>query len=187
MGNKRSRRSRRLETPSPEGERERTQVETSITGNETLTNSNTDVQEDLSENNSGNRLTEPSRISDEIQVCTQIMEQKNDDKTEKMRQEMDNKLEAILKEIKSNKIASAQTNPMSDVNEIQGSQPSGSKTNRSIEVCASNIENSDCENDDYPLRTSKRKDLKHPAKPLFQNESDVDVTIRSNEESDEED
>ena len=31
------------------------------------------------------------------------------------------------------------------------------------------------------------KDLKHPAKPLFQNESDVDVTILSNEESDEED
>ena len=28
------------------------------------------------------------------------------------------------------------------------------------------------------------KDLKHPAKPLFQNESDVDVTIPSNEESD---
>ena len=31
------------------------------------------------------------------------------------------------------------------------------------------------------------KDLKHPAKPLLQNESDVDVTIASNEESDEED
>ena len=31
------------------------------------------------------------------------------------------------------------------------------------------------------------KDLKHPAKPLYQNESDVDVTIPSNEESDEED
>ena len=28
------------------------------------------------------------------------------------------------------------------------------------------------------------KDLKHPAKPFFQNESDVDVTILSNEETD---
>ena len=28
------------------------------------------------------------------------------------------------------------------------------------------------------------KDLKHPAKPLFQNESDADVTKLSNEESD---
>ena len=31
------------------------------------------------------------------------------------------------------------------------------------------------------------KDLKHPAKPLFQNESDVDLTKHSNEEFDEED
>ena len=31
------------------------------------------------------------------------------------------------------------------------------------------------------------KDLKHPAKPLFQNESDLDVTILSNEETEEED
>ena len=114
------------------------------------------------------------------------MEQKNDDKIEKMREEMDNKLEAILKEVKSNKTASTTTNPRSDVNE--DSQPSGSKTNRSIGVRAFIIENSDSENDDdYPLRASKMKDLKHPAKPLFQNESDVNVTILSNEKSDEED
>ena len=31
------------------------------------------------------------------------------------------------------------------------------------------------------------EDLKHPARPLFQNESDVDVTILSDEESDVED
>ena len=115
------------------------------------------------------------------------MEQKNDYKIEKMREEMDNKLEAILKEVKSNKTASTTTNPRSDVIEIQDSQPSGSKTNKSIGVRASNIENSDSENDDYPLRASKMKDLKHPAKLFFQNESDVDVTILSNEESDVED
>ena len=90
------------------------------------------------------------------------MEQKNDDKIEKMRKEVDYKLEAILREVKSNKTTS--TNPRSDVNEILDSQHSGSKTNRSIGVRASNIENSDSEN-----------------------ESDVDVTILSNEESDVED
>ena len=31
------------------------------------------------------------------------------------------------------------------------------------------------------------KDLRHPAEPFFQNESDIDVTIHSNEESEEED
>ena len=59
---------------------ERTLVETSVTGNEILTNFNTFIREDLGENNSENQSTEPSQISNEIQVWTQIMEQKNDDK-----------------------------------------------------------------------------------------------------------
>ena len=54
MGNKRYRRSRRLETPFPERDRRRTQVGTSITGNEALSNSNTVVQKSLGENNSEN-------------------------------------------------------------------------------------------------------------------------------------
>ena len=95
---------------------------------------------------------------------------------------MDNDLETLLKEVKSNKTTSTVTNPRSDVDEILDSQHSGSKTNRSIGVRASNNDNSDSENDDYPLRVSKMKDLKHPAKPLFQNESDVDLTILSNNE-----
>ena len=53
---------------------------------------------------------------------------------------MDNKLEVILTEDKSNKTASTSTNPRSDINELQDPQPSGSKTNRSIGVRASNIE-----------------------------------------------
>ena len=112
------------------------------------------------------------------------MEQKNNDRIEKMREEMENKLEMILKEIKSNKSASTVTNPGSETNENRDPQPSGSKTNRSIGVHASNNENSDSENDDYPLRASKMKDLRHPARPIFHNESDVDVTINPEDESD---
>ena len=104
-----------------------------------------------------------------------------------MREEMNNKLEAILKEIKSNQSASTVTNPRFDVNEIQDTQPSGSKIDKSRGVRASNNENPDSESDEYPLRASKMKDLKHPAKLFFQNESDVGITIHSNEESDEED
>ena len=66
MGNKRNRRCRRLETPSPEREIEKTQVETFIPDNETSTNINTVVQENLGENNSENQLTEPSQFSNEI-------------------------------------------------------------------------------------------------------------------------
>ena len=55
------------------------------------------------------------------------MDQKNDDKVEKMREEIDNKLGAILKEVKSNETAWTMTNPRSDFNEIPDPQPSGSK------------------------------------------------------------
>ena len=70
MGNKRNRRSRKLETLSPEREVNNTQVETPNTGNETVTNFNVNVQEGLGEGNSENQLTEPCQISNEIQVWT---------------------------------------------------------------------------------------------------------------------
>ena len=184
MGNRRNRRSRRLETPSPDREVEVTQVGTPITCNEFLTNVNTVVQGGLGENNLENQFTEPSQISNDIQVWTQIMEQKKNDRIENMREEIEHKLEIILKEIKSNKCASTMTNPGSEITENRGSQPSGSKTNKSIGVHASNDENSYSENDDYPLRASKMKDLRHPARPILHNESDVDVTINPDEESD---
>ena len=186
MGNKRSRRSRRLETPSPDREVEVTQIETPKTGNEALIDLSNVAQGNLGENSSENQLTEPSRISNEMQVWTQIMEQKDNDRIEKMREEMENKLEAILKEIKSNKSASTVTNPRSDINEMRENQPSGSKLRKSIGVHASNNENSDSENDDYPLRASKMKDLKHPAKPFFETETDLDQIELSNEESEQE-
>ena len=100
-----------------------------------------------------------------------------------MREEMDNRFEAIFRETKTNKNASTVTNPRSEFNQIRDPQPSGSKT-KSIGVRASNNKNSDSENGDYPLTASKMKDLKHPTKPFFQNQSDVDVTILSNEETD---
>ena len=78
-----------METPSPDREVEVTQVGTPITGNETLTNVNTVVQGGLGENNLETQFTEPSQINNEIQVWTQIMEQKNNDRIEKMREEME--------------------------------------------------------------------------------------------------
>ena len=163
---------------------ERTQAETPISSNVTLTNNDTVIQSNLGENNPEYNLVEPSQISNEIQVWTQIMEQKSNDRIEKMREEMDNKLEAILREIKTNKSSSTATNPRSDINEIQENQQSGSRIDESIGVRASNIENPDSENEDFPPKASKMRDLKHPAKPLFRSESDVDVTIHSDEESD---
>ena len=66
-----------------------------------------------------------------------ILNRKNNDRITKLREEMENKLDAIVKEIKSNKSASTVTNPKSEVNEIQNMQPWGSKTNKSTGVHAS--------------------------------------------------
>ena len=184
MGNKRSRRSRRLATPSPEREEDRTRTDFSETGNITLTNSNLNVDGDLGEPNPGNQLVEPSQASSEMQAWTEIIDQRNNDRIEKMREEMENKLDAILKEIKSNRSHSTVTNPRSITNEIEDIKPTGSKSKESIGVHASNIENTESEDESNPVRASKMTELKQPAKPLFRSESDVDVTIHSDEESD---
>ena len=110
------------------------------------------------------------------------MEQKNNDRVEKMRGEMGNKLETISKEIKANNIALTVTNQRSETDEIKDPQPSGSRTNKSIGVRASNNENSDSENDDYLLRASKMKDLKHPKR--IRHRYNTFQTNLSNEQSD---
>ena len=106
MGNKRSRRSRRLRTLSPDGNLSETQLETSTQGNDTLTNIGSNTQGTSCNDEIRTQLIEPSQISNEIQAWTNNFEQKNNDRIMKMREEMENKLEAILKEIKSNKSAS---------------------------------------------------------------------------------
>ena len=184
MGNKRSRRSRRLETPSPNREEG---VETPNPGNMTLTNSNLVDQESLGPNILANQITEPSVISNEIQVWTQEMEKRNNDRIEKMREEIDNKFDAILREIKTSKNASTITNPRSESNETQNNQPSGSR-NRSMGVHASENENSDSENEDnHPIRASNMHELRNPARPFCQNRFELDGTLVSNEDSEEED
>ena len=187
MGNRRNRRSRRLETPSPERSTDRTQVETPNTGNITLTNPDTVVQEGLGEGNSREQLVEPSQVSNEIQAWTEIFEQKNNDRITKMREEMENKLDAILMEIKTSKSTSLTSNPRSEMNGIESMQPSGSKGKKSMVVNASDNESIDSENEDIPLKASEMRDLRHPAKPIHQNDTTLDATVIFNEESDEED
>ena len=56
MGNRRNRRSRNLETPSPETEVDETRVETPNAGNITLTKVNSENQENIGECNSDLQL-----------------------------------------------------------------------------------------------------------------------------------
>ena len=77
MGNGKHRRSRILETPSPERESKEVQVETPCQCIITLARS--------------------SQIRNVIQDWTQTFEQKNNDRILKMREEMENELAAFLK------------------------------------------------------------------------------------------
>ena len=181
MGNTRNKRPRRLETPSFDRGFNETQIETSNQGNDTLTDVNSDIQETSGADNLRPHLIEPSRISNEIQAWTENFKEKNHDRITKMREETENKLDAILKEIKSNKSASTVTNRRSEINDTQNMPPSGSKTDRSIGVHASYNENSDAEDEDYPLHAFKMKDLRRPAKPLYRSETILDETIVSEE------
>ena len=175
MGKRRNRRSRRLETPSPERETSEVRVETP--GNETLTNVNLHSQGSLGETDLRPRLVEPSQVSNEIQAWTEIFERKNNDRITKMREEMENKLDAILMEMKTNKSTSMTTNPRSEINEIGNMQPSGSRGKRSMGVNASDNESLDSENEDIPLKASEMRELGHPAKPIHQNDTTLDATV----------
>ena len=116
MGNKRNRRSRRLGTPSSERSLSEVQVDTSPQGNDTLVNVDSNIQGKLDNFELRSQLIEPSQLGSEIQAWTENFEQKNNDRITKMREEIENKLDAILKEIKSNKRASTVSNPRSEVN-----------------------------------------------------------------------
>ena len=65
---------------------------------------------------------------------------------------------------------------------MQNARPCGSKNERCIGVRATNNKNPESENDDNPLRALKMKDLKHPAKSLYQNELNLEDEIIASEE-----
>ena len=55
-------------------------------------------------------------------------------------------------------------------------------------VQGTNVENSDTENEgDYPYRASDMREMRNPARPLYQNTPNLDETIISEEDSEEED
>ena len=67
-----------------------------------------------------------------------MFEQRSNDSITNIREEIDNKIETISKEIRTNRNTSHATNPRSETTEMQTLQPSGSKTDRSIGVRARN-------------------------------------------------
>ena len=121
-----------------------------------------------------------------IQVWTEIIQQKDNDRIMVMWEEMENIIEAILTEIRTNKSASTITNPRYEINKNQNIQPSGSKKDRSTELHASNIKYSISEDKDQLLTALDMGKLRGPARPVYQNVLNLNETIFSKEDSEEE-
>ena len=100
---------------------------------------------------------------------------------------MENKVEVILREIRTDNSASTITNPRSEINRTQNTESTGSRNDRSIGVHAPNIENSDTEKEFHSLRASDMSELRNPAKPLYQNTPNLDESVIPNEDPEQED
>ena len=117
MGNRRNRRTRRNESQSPE--RDENMSETSLLqGNATLTNVSENVN-NVFDRNLGSELTEPSQISNEIEIISQRLSEQNSNKMTQIEYQLNSKFEEILKEIRANK----NCNTTTDEEDVESRQP----------------------------------------------------------------
>ena len=99
MGNKRNRRSRRVESQS--SDRDENISETSFAqGNTTLVDVSENVN-NIFDRNRSSELTEPSKISNELEAITQRLSEQNNHKMTQIEQQLKSKLEEILKKIQN--------------------------------------------------------------------------------------
>ena len=175
MGNKRNRRSRRVESQS--SDREENISEASFTqGNATLV----DVAENVNnifDRNLGSELTEPSQISNEIEAITQRLSEQNNHKMSQIEQQLNNKFEEILKEIRTNK-----ENNVADGNEdAENNRPSTSNSeNRHLR--RKHASNNEIDRDqDNRFQSSEMHELRQPTTPFGLVNETLNDTIIINE------
>ena len=127
MGNKRNRRSRRIEFQS--SDREDNTSETSFTqGNATLVDVSENVN-NIFDRNLGSELTEPSQISNEIEVISQRLIEQNSNKMTQIEQQLNSKFEEILRETRPNR----ESNLANDEEDAENKRPGPSNSkNRSL-------------------------------------------------------
>ena len=177
MGNKRRRRSRRVESQS--SDRDENTSETSFTqGNATLVGVSENVNSVL-DRNLGSELTEPSQISNEIEVISQRLTEQNNDKMSQIEEQLNNKFEEILKEVRTNKNHIAIT----DEEDAENNQPGPSNyRNKGLRnKHASGTTSDKNKNQDDRFYPSEMCELRQPYTPLGIVEDTLDETIIINE------
>ena len=135
MGKRRKRRTRRNESQSPEGDENMSETSL-LQGNATLTNVSENVN-NVFDRNLGSEVTEPSQVSNEIEIITQRLYEQNNNKMTQIEHQVNSKFEEILKEIRTNK----NYNVTSDEEDVEGRQsgPYNSKTKGLRSKHASNM------------------------------------------------
>ena len=177
MGNRRNRRTRRTEAQSPDRD-ENTSETSLLQGNATLTNVSGKVTI-IFDRNLGSELTDPSQISNEIEVISQTLSEQNNTKMTQIEEQLNSKFEEILKEIRTNK----NHNVSFDEEDVDSRQPGPSNSKgkglRSKHASNTTIER-DRDQDDrfYP---SEMSELKQPYTPLGIANETLDETITINE------
>ena len=177
MGNRRNRRTRRATSQS--SDREENASETSfVQGNATLINVSGNAN-NIFDRNLGSELTEPSQVSNEIEVISQRLTEQNNDKMSQIEEQLNNKFEEILKEIRTNKNYIVITDEEDAENNQPG--PSNSKNKGLRNKHASNTTLDKNKNQDDRSYPSEMGELGQPYTPLRITEDTLDESIIINE------
>ena len=177
MGNRRNRRTRRATSQS--SDREENASETSfVQGNATLINVSGNAN-NIFDRNLGSELTEPSQVSNEIEVISQRLTEQNNDKMSQIEEQLNNKFEEILKEIRTNKNYIVITDEEDAENNQPG--PSNSKNKDLRNKHASNTTLDKNKNQDDRFYPSEMGELRQPYTPLGITEDTLDESIIINE------
>ena len=175
-GNKRNRRSRRVESQS--SDRDKNTSETSFTqGNATLVEVSKNVN--IFDRNLGSELTEPSQISNEIKAITQRLSDQNNHTMTQIDQQLNSNLEEILKGIRSNK----KSNLANDEEDAEDNRPSTSnpKNKHLGRKHASNNEIDKERNQDNRFQSSEIYEVGQPSTSFGVANETLDDTIITNE------
>ena len=177
MGNKRNRRSRRVESQS--SDRDKNPSETSFTQcKATLV--------DVSENGNNifdrilvRELTVPSLISMEMEAISQRLFEQNNTKMTPIQQQLNSKFEGILNKIKTNR----DRNLVADEEDAENNRPSSSNSENKLfrKNHASNIEIDKAKNQDNRFQSSKMYELRQLSTPFGVANKTLDHTIILNE------
>ena len=175
MGNKRNRRSRRVESQS--SDRDENTCETSFTQGDATLVDDTEMVITFFVRNLGSELREPSQISNEIEAITQRLSEQNSSKMTQIEQQLKSKFEEILKEIRTNRESNLINDEEDDENNRASTSNSENKHFRRKHASASNNEIDKDKNQDNRFQSSEMYELRQPSTPLGVANETLDDTI----------